>query len=217
MDKSLYTFNTAALGFLLPTPFFKTYKNIQRLPPNQSIGSLSDSLLPLVGQKLSGLTPFLKGNKKELVPTLGSPGEQQAIAPSLETDACYCSLLCSGNCCCVPLPWKVEPTQTEERLDFGRVCPLPWRGQDRTPFTQNLMWQEFSESAKLWAELELVGNRSYLFLFIPLNSAQHFPSCRSTPLKGTKVFWGQVLSRGRRKAGGQNSPWGDHSLATTHK
>lgn len=39
----------------------------------------------------------------------------------------------------------------EARLDFGRVYPLPWRGQDN-PLHPESMWQEFSESASLWEE-----------------------------------------------------------------
>lgn len=76
MDESIYTFNTVALGFLLPT-----HQNIQKYPkaPSQPvfIDSLSNPLLPLVGQKLSGLAPFPEGDKKELVATLGSPGTQR--------------------------------------------------------------------------------------------------------------------------------------------
>lgn len=138
MDESLYThLIQQPLGFC----YLLILQNIEKYPkaPSQPvfIGSLSNPLLPLVGQKLSGLALFLEGSKKELVPTLGSCGEQ-ASAPSLETDACYCSLPHSGIYCFVPLPWKVEPPGTEERIGFGRVCPLPWRGQDRTPFTQSL-------------------------------------------------------------------------------
>lgn len=119
MDESLYThLIQQPLGFC----YLLVLQNIQKYPkaPSQPvfIGSLSNPLLPLVGQKLSGLAPFLEGNKKELVPTLGSCGEQ-ASTPSLETDACYGSLPHSGIYCCVPLPWKVERDCGEARLWEG--------------------------------------------------------------------------------------------------
>lgn len=39
----------------------------------------------------------------------------------------------------------------EAGLDFGRVYPLPWRGQDN-PLHPEPVWQEFSGSASLWEE-----------------------------------------------------------------
>lgn len=135
----MYTFNTAAPGVLLPTHSSKHTK-IPKAPSQPVFRcSLSNPLLPLVGQKLSGLAPFLEGNKV-LVPTLGSPGNR--LGPHMETDALYrpcpvryvllCSFPLEGGAC------------REARLDFGRLYPLPWRGQDN-PLHPESMWQEFSE------------------------------------------------------------------------
>lgn len=219
MDESIYTFNTVALGFLLPTHSKHTKISKGSLPASVYRQPFK-SPLAFSWSKAFGSSTLPGGGQERAGSHTRQPGDTAANPLSLETDACYyCALPCSGIYCCVPLPWKVEPTGTKERLDFGRVCPLPWRGQDRTPFTQSLCGKNSGELPSVGGVS--VGRKSLLpwpplLLLIPLNSARPSPP-QVHFSKGNRSFLWLSLGRGRRKAGEEKSPPGGHSLATTHK
>lgn len=188
-------------SFFSLTLLFQTYTKISEGSSQPSVYRQPfKSLFPLVGQKPAGTTPFQDGRAgKSWGPHLAALGSIWGRAWSPKAGAC-CPFFSShmGMCSLLHgrLSEKTERAVREVKLDLGRVCPLPWRGQNRPFFTHILCCKNSekvpeSERSPKWQETSSPALSCFVLQLTPTKiSPRALPPSIPSSLQERKKYSG---------------------------